>query len=105
MYEISFRVVESSGTETSVSGYKFQNFGAHHNDYPCTYLTAAAAIGMTESEVDTFITRLDKVLTKCKKRKTNSGHSTCYQEIGSLGTNGDELVTFTGIRNDTSQQE
>lgn len=49
-----------------VSGHTFQGFGAHSNNYRCAYLTAAAAIGMTKEDVDSFIKRLDKVFIKCK---------------------------------------
>ena len=54
------------GENKEVSNYTFQGFGAHHNSYPCTYLTAAAAIGMTTQDVDLFIKRLDKVFVKSK---------------------------------------
>lgn len=36
-------------------------WGAHTSKYPVPYLTAAAAIGMQKSDVDQFISRLDKV--------------------------------------------
>lgn len=50
-----------------MSGQKFLNFGAHYDKYPCNYLTAAAAIGMTTTDVDLFINRLDQVLKKSNK--------------------------------------
>lgn len=55
------RVVAPS-EEKDISGLKFKNFSSHSNNYPCAYLTAAAAIGMTKNDVDLFIKRLDKVL-------------------------------------------
>lgn len=65
-----------------VAGYTFHGFGGHHNSYLCSYLTAAAAVGMTEDDVDVFIKRLDKVLHKCcsspnasKDSQNASGHS------------------------------
>lgn len=61
------RVVARTGKETSVSGLTFRNFGSHSNNYPCSYLTAAAAVGMTKCDVDTFISRLDQVFKKIKK--------------------------------------
>ncbi|KAL3864200.1 hypothetical protein ACJMK2_005905 [Sinanodonta woodiana] len=64
------RVVAQLGKETNVNGIKFMNFGAHSNNYPCSYLTAAAAIGVNKSEIDSFINRLDKVLTKWKRSPT-----------------------------------
>lgn len=51
-----------------VAGYKFEGWGAHTSKYPVPYLTAAAAIGMQKSDVDQFISRLDKVISKLKGR-------------------------------------
>ena len=53
---------------------KFQNFGAHSNEYPCAYLTAAAAIGVTKEDINTFVKRLGKVLEsfKTKEDKTRT---------------------------------
>lgn len=67
---VHFRVVASNGKETSVSGLTFHNFGAHHDSYPCSYITAASAVGMNRNDVDTFINRLDQVLKKFKKVKS-----------------------------------
>ncbi|XP_002741399.1 O-phosphoseryl-tRNA(Sec) selenium transferase-like [Saccoglossus kowalevskii] len=61
------RVIAHESPPLVVSGYEFNNYGAHTNRYPCTYLTAAAAIGMTKDDVDMFVKRLDKVLGKCLK--------------------------------------
>jgi len=52
------------GTQQEVAGHQFTGFGAHHSSYPCTYLTAAAALGITKSDVNSFIRRLDKVFVK-----------------------------------------
>ena len=49
----------------------FTGWGAHANNYRCAYLTAAAAIGMTKSDVDTFLKRLDKCLAKFTNRTAN----------------------------------
>ena len=62
---LCFRVVRK-GEVKEVSGHTFYGFGSHSNEYPCSYLTAAAAIGMQKEDVDLFIKRLDKVLTKLK---------------------------------------
>lgn len=59
-----YRVV-AQGEIKEVCHYTFRGFGAHSSVYPCNYLTAAAAVGMTRNDVDTFIKRLDKVLSKC----------------------------------------
>ena len=61
------RVIARSEKISDINGQKFLNFGAHCDNYPCNYLTAAAAIGMTKKDVDLFIGRLDQVLKKCKK--------------------------------------
>lgn len=42
----------------------FTGWGAHARNYRCAYLTAAAAIGMSKADVDTFLKRLDKCLSK-----------------------------------------
>jgi O-phospho-L-seryl-tRNASec:L-selenocysteinyl-tRNA synthase len=62
--------VVAPGKDSSVSGRKFTNFGAHSDVYPSAYLTAAAAVGMTTKDVDSFITRLEKVLAKLKHQNT-----------------------------------
>ena len=60
-----FRVVPQNEVK-EINGHIFQGFGSHHNSYPHTYLTAAAAVGITRQDIDTFVKRLDKVLAKCK---------------------------------------
>lgn len=69
---VTYRVV-APGNNSEINGYRFQNFGAHSNVYPTAYLTAAAAIGMTKTDVDVFITRLEKVLKKFKVTTATSG--------------------------------
>eukprot|EP00042_Codosiga_hollandica_P050803 m.615138 g.615138 ORF g.615138 m.615138 type:complete len:207 (-) comp58160_c0_seq5:32-652(-) len=54
------RVIVSSGETTQVAGVPFRSYGAHIDHYPVPYLTAAAAIGMTQHDVDVFIDRLGK---------------------------------------------
>ena len=61
---ICCRVV-ARGEVKEVCNYTFRGFGAHSSEYPCNYLTAAAAVGMTQNDVDMFVKRLDKVLSKC----------------------------------------
>ena len=59
------------GDTKNINGYTFAGFGAHTATYPCSYLTAAAAIGMTKDDVDLFIKRLDKVLAKTVPKGTD----------------------------------
>ena len=55
------RIMGSRIIGLSNAGVKFDseneinNFGAHIDFYPCPYFTVAAAIGMTEIEVDLLI--------------------------------------------------
>ena len=68
-----FRVVPPDSTK-EINGYVFTGWGAHAQHYRCAYLTAAAAIGMTKADVDTFLKRLDKCLSKFSaKEVTFSG--------------------------------
>lgn len=43
-------------------------YGAHYSDYPHDYLTAAAALGTTEADVDEFVSKLKKSLGEWKKQ-------------------------------------
>ena len=52
------------GSTKDINGYLFTGWGAHARNYRCSYLTAAAAIGMSKADVDTFLKRLDKCLSK-----------------------------------------
>ena len=61
------RVVPPNASK-DINGYQFIGWGAHTNEYPCAYLTAAAALGMTRDDVDTFLKRLDKCLCKFSKK-------------------------------------
>ncbi|XP_068709324.1 O-phosphoseryl-tRNA(Sec) selenium transferase-like isoform X2 [Montipora foliosa] len=69
------RVVAPDSTK-EINGYLFTGWGAHAQSYRCAYLTAAAAIGMTKEDVDTFLKRLDKCLSKfTAKEKPIGGRS------------------------------
>ena len=67
------RVIAGKTTQTHCD-HEFIGWGAHHSQYPYNYFTAAAAIGMTEHDIDSFIARLDKLLTEeatASKKRTN----------------------------------
>ena len=64
---LTIRVVPPNATK-DINGYEFIGWGAHTNNYPCAYLTAAAALGMSRDDVDTFLKRLDKCLCKFSKK-------------------------------------
>jgi len=62
--------VISGNDRKNVAGIWFDGFGSHSDKYPSSpYLTAAAAIGMTKLEVDTFAERLGKVLSSFKSKE------------------------------------
>ena len=50
-----------------MSGHAFRGFMSHSDAYPCPYLNAASAIGITKNDVELSIKRLDKCLKSLKK--------------------------------------
>ncbi len=69
------RVVAVTGKSSTISGSLFQNWGSHINNYPYNYFTAACAIGMKQSDVELFISRLEKVLIKFIRSNTDDAPS------------------------------
>ncbi|GLV31937.1 Sec synthetase [Carabus blaptoides fortunei] len=61
------RVITTRESKT-ISGYEFTGWGAHSPSYTVAYLTCASTIGMTSEDVDVFVKRLDKVLSKLNRR-------------------------------------
>ncbi|XP_015232773.1 PREDICTED: O-phosphoseryl-tRNA(Sec) selenium transferase isoform X1 [Cyprinodon variegatus] len=55
------------GKEQTVSGYTFRGFMSHSESYPCPYLNAASAVGITRDDVTLCMKRLDKCLKALKK--------------------------------------
>lgn len=55
------------GKEQTVSGHTFRGFMSHSELYPCPYLNAASAVGITREDVTVCIKRLDKCLKTLKK--------------------------------------
>lgn len=45
----------------------FLGWGAHKSNYPCPYITAGASIGIKKSDVDLFVQKLDKVISRLRK--------------------------------------
>ncbi|XP_003742099.1 O-phosphoseryl-tRNA(Sec) selenium transferase [Galendromus occidentalis] len=50
-----------------IEGYHFVGWGSHHSEYPHSYLTAAVGVGTTLQDVDTFISKLEHILSRTKK--------------------------------------
>ena len=61
------RVVAAAAAPKKVGGLEFANYGAHHDSYPTAYITAAAAMGIRQADVDLFLKRFDKALGEWKK--------------------------------------
>ncbi|KAI3376483.1 hypothetical protein L3Q82_016940 [Scortum barcoo] len=55
------------GNEQTISGHVFRGFMSHSESYPCPYLNAASAVGITREDVTLCIKRLDKCLKSLKK--------------------------------------
>ena len=68
------RVVTTTGSK-SVAGLSFPGYGAHADAYTTPYITAAAAMGMQKSEVDTFVQRLQSVIDEFRKQHPEAGLS------------------------------
>ncbi|XP_077445088.1 O-phosphoseryl-tRNA(Sec) selenium transferase isoform X2 [Stigmatopora argus] len=53
--------------EQTISGHTFRGFMSHSEAYPCPYLNAAAAVGITRQDVALCMKRLDKCLKVLRK--------------------------------------
>ena len=61
--------VVARGQGQTVASLQFQNYGAHHNDYPHSYLTVAAAVGTQPAEIDAFLGKLAAALSDLSKHR------------------------------------
>ena len=61
------RVVSPTEVRT-IDRWRFVGYGAQCNAYPCAYITAAAAIGMTLPDVSTYCDRLDATIKEYKQK-------------------------------------
>ena len=95
-----YRVVTHS-TEQEIAGHHFTGYGAHHSNYPCTYLTAAAALGITKSDVDSFIRRLDKVFAK----KMTAATDQAADAVETLTINGSKDCSVAGAVSDSQDHK
>ncbi|KAM6909331.1 O-phosphoseryl-tRNA(Sec) selenium transferase isoform 2-T2 [Xenentodon cancila] len=73
------------GKEQIISGHTFRGFMSHSESYPCPYLNAASAMGITQGDVTLCIKRLDKCLKTLKKGgaavRTSSPEPPVNQEV------------------------
>ena len=63
------RVIAANSTK-EVCGKAFTSYGASYSNYPTNYITAACAIGLTSSEVEKFLERLDTALSEITTKET-----------------------------------
>ena len=82
------RVVVITNTPTLISGYQFVNWNSHssHHHDVSSYLTAAAGIGMTASDVDVFIGRLHKAADGYMKKMNSTVSSFVHGELAAAAT-------------------
>jgi O-phospho-L-seryl-tRNASec:L-selenocysteinyl-tRNA synthase len=62
------RVIKQGSKSSKIGPHTFGNWGAHADVHSASYLTAAAAIGLTEPEIDLFIARLEKCLKQLLRK-------------------------------------
>ncbi|XP_056113811.1 O-phosphoseryl-tRNA(Sec) selenium transferase [Rhinichthys klamathensis goyatoka] len=65
--QVSGARVVPLGVEQTVSGHTFNGFMSHTDSYPCPYLNAASAIGITKEDITLCIKRLEKCLKSLRK--------------------------------------
>ena len=61
------------GTSKKIGSFTFNDYGAHLDNYPHHYLTVAAAIGITQTEIDVFLVRLAETLRSARKKIPHAG--------------------------------
>ncbi len=67
-------IAPGSGKSTVVGSVAFEDYGSHcAGGYPHAYLTAAAALGATEQEVELFAARLSKALKEAAANAVQRG--------------------------------
>lgn len=64
------RVIAANSSTKNISGYKFTNWCSHCNNYGHSYLTAAAGLGVTKDDIDSFVKRLKNLLTDLYQKST-----------------------------------
>jgi O-phospho-L-seryl-tRNASec:L-selenocysteinyl-tRNA synthase len=60
----------------TIDRWTFKGYGAQCNTYPCAYITAAAAIGMTPADVEQYCTKLDATIKEFQRQASVRAKST-----------------------------
>ena len=85
-------VIAPGGSKT-IGPKTFKNWGSHSDHLPFSYMTAAAAVGMTSDDVSVFLTRLDKTLSKWRKKfPAPSVVGDAEKGVAVSGVDGDDLT-------------
>ncbi|KAM9425298.1 O-phosphoseryl-tRNA(Sec) selenium transferase isoform 1-T1 [Pholidichthys leucotaenia] len=82
--QVSGARVVPLGKEQTIGGHTFRGFMSHSVSYPCPYLNAASAMGITPEDVTLCMKRLDKCLKALKKEenaRSNSQEPSLSQEV------------------------
>ncbi|KAM7360120.1 sec synthetase [Cochliomyia hominivorax] len=66
---ISGTRVIASGCNKTIDGYEFKNWGSHDDNDAVAYLTAAASLGLSVTEIDVFIKKLKECWKDLKREK------------------------------------
>ena len=61
--------VVARGKRAEVGGLAFAGYGAHHDAYPCDYLTVAAALGTREADIEELLQRLARCFGEFRARQ------------------------------------
>mmetsp|Transcript_7804 Transcript_7804/g.11084 ORF Transcript_7804/g.11084 Transcript_7804/m.11084 type:complete len:136 (+) Transcript_7804:562-969(+) len=61
--------VVAKGVKKAVCGTEFSGYGSHIEAYPHSYLVMACAIGMTKTDIEEFVRRLEKVIKEVQKEQ------------------------------------
>lgn len=68
MRDVSGADVVTSTEHKELSKYQFECWGAHYSSASSPYVSVCAGLGMTKLDVDMFVYRLDKALSKLKSK-------------------------------------
>ncbi|KAA0184382.1 O-phospho-L-seryl-tRNASec:L-selenocysteinyl-tRNA synthase [Fasciolopsis buskii] len=70
----------SASDAVLLGGYKFPGFASHSSNSRVAYMNAAAAIGQTVTEVDVFLSKLDKALTQFRKSQSSRQSTSTFEQ-------------------------
>lgn len=100
------RVVSSTldgGKPSTIGGYEFLCWGAHHDQYPTSYLTAACAVGIQEPEIHQFLHKLEKVFKSLKTISTIPSSVVSHETIENDVEGAKSLAAAVEGHDDASQ--